>query len=114
MNFHTFGNPANPRIILIHGTLTPWQIWDEQIRHFSENYHVTVVALDAHEEDKATEFISIRQQAEQIENYIMDNYDGEVFAVCGASMGGTIAGIMWQNGVVGIVKRQYMNPNSGH
>lgn len=102
MNFHTFGNPANPRIILIHGTLTPWQIWGEQLEHFSEKYHVTAIALDAHEEDKATELTSIQQQAEQIENYITDNYDGEVFALCGISMGGAIAGIIWQNGIVGI------------
>lgn len=102
MNFHVFSKSDAPRIILIHGTLTPWQIWEEQVKHLRKKYHVTVVALDAHEEDKASEFISIEQQAAQIEKYIKDNYGGEVFAVCGLSMGGAIANIMWRNGAVKI------------
>ncbi len=102
MTFHTFGNDKNPPVIIIHGTLTPWQIWEKQIEYFKKKYYVIVPALDAHEEDKATEFISIEQQAQQIENYIMDNCNAEVFAVMGISMGGAIANIMWRNGIIGI------------
>ncbi len=102
MNFHIFSKSDAPKIILIHGTLTPWQIWDEHIKHLRKKYHVTVVALDAHEEDKPSEFVSIEQQAAQIEKYCLENYGGEVFAVCGISMGGAIANIMWRNGIVKI------------
>ena len=102
MNFHTFGNPADPCIVLIHGTLTPWQIWEEQIAHFSTDYFVVVPALDAHEENKSSEFISIEQQAEKIEDYVMENISGSVFAVCGISLGGAIASVLWRNGVIGI------------
>lgn len=102
MNFHVFSKSEAPKIILIHGTLTPWQMWDEQIKHLRKKYHVTVVALDAHEEDKVSEFISIEQQAAQIEKYCVENYGGEVFAICGVSMGGAIASIIWRNGIVKI------------
>ncbi len=102
MTFHTFGNTSNPHIILIHGTLTPWQIWEEQINFFSEKYYVIVPTLDAHDEEKTSEFVSIEQQAEQIEDYIIDNSNGGVFAVCGISLGGAIAGTLWQNGIIGI------------
>ncbi len=102
MNFHVYSKSGAPKIILIHGTLTPWQMWEEQIKHLRNKYHVTVVALDAHEEDTASEFISIELEARQIEKYCLENYGGEVFAVCGVSMGGAIASIMWRNGIVKI------------
>ncbi len=102
MNFHVYSKSDAPKIILIHGTLTPWQMWEEQIKFLRQKYHLTVVALDAHEEDKRSEFISIEQQAAGIEKYCLENYGGEVYAVCGVSMGGAIASIMWRNGVVKI------------
>lgn len=102
MNFHVYSKSDAPKIILIHGTLTPWQMWEEQIKHLRKKYHVTVVALDAHEEDTVSEFISIELEARQIEKYCLENYGGEVFAVCGISMGGAIASIMWRNGIVKI------------
>lgn len=102
MNFHVYSKSEAPKIILIHGTLTPWQMWDEQIKHLRKKYHVTVVALDAHEEDKVSEFISIEQQAAGIEKYCLENYNGEVFAIAGVSMGGAIASIIWRNGIIKI------------
>lgn len=102
MNFHVYSKSDTPKILLIHGVLTPWQVWEEQIKHFRHKYHVTVVALDAHEEDNQSEFLSIEQQASQIEKYCLENYSGEIFAVCGISMGGAIASVLWRNGVVKI------------
>ena len=104
MNFHTFGDKTNPAILLIHGVLTPWQVWDAQIQHFSESYHVIVPALDAHEEERASEFLSIEEEAQQIEDYVLDNCGGSVFAVCGISMGGVIAHQLWMNGIIGMEK----------
>ena len=102
MNFHVFSKSGAPKIILIHGTLTPWQIWEEHVKHLRNKYHVTVVSLDAHEEDNISDFISIEQQAAGIEKYCKENYGGEVFAVCGISMGGAIASILWRNGIIKI------------
>ena len=48
MIFHTFGDDHNPAILLIHGVLTPWQIWEDAIRQFSKESCVIVPALDAH------------------------------------------------------------------
>lgn len=104
MNFHTFGDKKNPAIVLIHGVLTPWQIWGEQIEHFKEKYHVIVPALDAHEEERTSEFISIEDEAAKIEDYVLDNLGGSVYAVCGISMGGAIAHIIWRGGVIGAEK----------
>lgn len=104
MTFHTCGNPGAPAILLIHGVLTPWQIWEEYISHYKDSYRVIAVGLDAHEGDKASEFISVQDEAEQIERYITDNCGGKVFAVCGLSMGGVIAHELWKNGRITIEK----------
>ncbi len=104
MRFHTYGDSSSPVILLIHGLLTPYQVWEEQIERFRDKYYVIAVALDAHEEESASEFISIQQEAQQIESYITENHGGKVFAVCGISMGGVIAHELWKNGVISIRK----------
>lgn len=97
MKFYTFGSRDKEIVILIHGMLTPWQIWQAQIDNFKERYFVIVPALDGHIEDEKTEFVSIRDEAEKIEKYIRENYGGKIFAVCGLSMGGAIANILFSS-----------------
>lgn len=97
MNFHTFGDRERPVIVLIHGVLTPWQVWERQIEYFEKEYYVVAVALDAHEEERSSEFVSIDDEARKIEDYILQNHGGEVYAICGISMGGAITHIIWKN-----------------
>lgn len=102
MVFHTFGNEKAPIVLFIHGTLTPWQMWEKQIEHFQKQYFVIVPALDAHIEEEPSEFISISLEAKKIEAHIEENYGRDVFAVCGLSMGGAIAIILFGNGILKI------------
>ena len=48
MRFHTFGDNSKKTVLLIHGALTPYQIWDNAIEVFSMEYFVIVPELDAH------------------------------------------------------------------
>lgn len=96
MFFHTFGDKSNGAVVLIHGVLTPWQIWERQIEFFKEKYFVVVPALDGHIEDQASEYLSVDDEAEKIENYINKELGGSVFAVCGLSMGGVIANRLFE------------------
>lgn len=97
MKIHTFGSYTNPKMLLIHGVLTPWQIWSEQIEYFSKSYYVIVPALDAHTVESPSEFNSIAEQAEKIESYCLENSIEKLDVVCGISMGGAIANILWGN-----------------
>lgn len=104
MDFHVFGEKNSPTIILIHGMLTPWQIWSEYAEKLSEKYYVVCVELDAHSEKTATEFLSIEDEAKTIAHYIQEELCGKVYAVCGLSLGGAIAFELWKSNSVSIEK----------
>ena len=100
MLFHTFGNKNNKSIILIHGLLTPWQIWEKQISVLKEKNYIIVPALDGHIEEHTSEYISVENEAEQIEKYITEELNGTVHALCGLSMGGAIANRLFERNKV--------------
>ena len=91
MIFHTFGDKKNKTMLLIHGVLTPWQIWQDAINAFCKDYFVIVPALDAHVEEQKSDFISVENEAEKIINYIEENCNAKIDVVCGLSMGAAIA-----------------------
>ena len=91
MLFHTYGNKENKAMILIHGMLTPWQIWNTAIRRFKKDYYVVVPELDAHTEYTPTAFHSIEEEAAKIHDYVLEELNGKVFLLAGLSMGGRIA-----------------------
>lgn len=95
MRFHLFGENTNPVMLLIHGALTPWQIWQTQIDHFSRTYYVAAVVLDGHEEEEPSEFVSLEKEAAQIEAFCKQKGWAHVQAVCGISMGGAVANCLW-------------------
>lgn len=91
MKFHTFGDKANNTIVLIHGMLNPWQLWQQAIEAFSEEHYVIVPELDAHTEDEPSQFESVETEAQLIGQYLREHCNGSVYAICGLSMGGRIA-----------------------
>jgi len=97
MRFHEFGDCQRQKMILIHGILTPWQLWKPMIDYFSKDYYVIVPALDGHVEEEESEFVSIEEEAQKMEEYYISRYGREVFAVCGISIGGAIAHVLWRN-----------------
>ncbi len=98
MIFHEFGDKSNPIAILIHGVLTPWQMWERQIEYFSKRYFVIVTALDAHVEEESSEYISAEDEAEKICEYVITNYGKDVFLLAGLSMGGIVANKIFESG----------------
>lgn len=91
MKIHTFIDGCKPVMVLIHGVLTPWQIWTYQIEQFSKDYNVYAVALDAHTQQEASEFISVSAEAEAIAEYFISQGIDTIDALCGISLGGKIA-----------------------
>lgn len=102
MNFHSFGDSANPKMLLIHGVLCPWQIWNEAVEHYSDKYFVIVPELDGHTQDAPSEFISIQEEAAHIEEWLRTENITQLDVLCGLSMGGGVAAKLWENGNVKI------------
>ena len=94
MRIHTFGDRSRPVMMLIHGMLTPWQIWEDAAAHFSKDFFVVIPELDAHTEDKPSRFISVEREAEKLAEYVTENFGGKIYALCGLSMGGRIAAVL--------------------
>jgi len=91
MRFHTFGDKTKKPVMLIHGMLNPWQIWETAIDALSGDYYVIVPELDAHTQEESTSFRSIESEATEIKEYLSANTDGHLYLLCGLSMGGRIA-----------------------
>ena len=104
MIFHTFGDSSKPQMLLIHGVLCPWQIWDEVMAHYKETYFIIVPELDGHTQNFTTRFRSVEDEASEIEKYLSLRGIAELDTVCGLSMGGRIAALLWKNGKVKIRK----------
>ena len=104
MNIHTFGDKSNKTVVLIHGALCPWQMWDEAIEYFKNDYYVVVPELDGHTEDKTSRFTSVEEEAAEISRYLKENLDGKVYMLCGLSMGGRVAATVAKNKNLSIEK----------
>ena len=102
MIFHTFGDVSKPKMLLIHGVLCPWQMWDDVVQHYLEKYYIIVPELDGHTQNISTQFKSVEDEAAGIEKYLSLCGISELDTVCGFSMGGRIAAMLWKNGNVKI------------
>lgn len=91
MKFEEFGNKNNKAIIFIHGYGMSWKMWKPQINVFSKEYFVIVPVLDGHDIDNNSTFITVEKAAADIIEYVIQTYGEHVFAICGASLGATIA-----------------------
>ena len=91
MFVHEFVTGNKPTMVLVHGVLTPWQVWTPQIAAFREKYNIYVVALNAHTEDVASEFVSVQSEADEIVQYFKEKKIDTIDVLCGISLGGKIA-----------------------
>lgn len=91
MKFHELGDKNLPPILLIHGGGSSWWNYLRQARILSEDYRVILPTLNGHGEEFQRDYISTEDSAQEILNYVRQNYDGKLFAIGGVSLGGQIA-----------------------
>lgn len=66
-------------------------MWLPQIEFFSKDYFVVVPILDGHDINNNSTFTTVEKASEDIIDYAIKTYGKHIFAICGASLGGTIA-----------------------
>lgn len=96
MLVHEFVDGNKPIMVLIHGALTPWQIWMPQIMTFKQIYNIYTIALNAHTEEAASEFVSVPAEAEDIVAYFKAKNINTLDVLSGISLGGKIAFEIWK------------------
>ena len=58
---------------------------------YLSDYYVVLCELDCHYDESKKDIFSMNDCIEDIENYIINNLSGEVYGLCGFSMGATMA-----------------------
>ena len=103
MLVHEFVGSNKPVMVLVHGMLTPWQIWMPQIESFKKRYNIYVIALNAHTEESLSEFVSVQAEAEEIVWLLKKRGIDKIDVICGISLGGKIVHEIWKSGKIKIL-----------
>lgn len=104
MEILEFGDRNKQKIILIHGFQCPYQIWEEYIEHYKNNFHIIIPVMPGHNPKMREDFISFLQTSKEFEDYYISHYGKDVYAIYGMSMGGVLTATLWQNGKLNIKK----------
>jgi pimeloyl-ACP methyl ester carboxylesterase len=104
MEILEFGDTSKRKVILIHGFQMPYQIWNEYIDHYKDEFHVLVPILHGHYPNHTRDFVSFSEMAKAFESWYITRYGEDVFAVYAMSMGGVLAATLWENGRLKIEK----------
>lgn len=97
MKFYKFGKEENPVIFLFPGTCCHWRAnFGEVIPMLKHAFHVVCVSYDGFDETEHTEFPDMLTEAEKIESYIQQEFNGKICAAYGCSLGGSFVGLLIQ------------------
>lgn len=95
MKFYSFGSSEAPVIMLFPGTWCHWKgNFSGVIPLLEKKYHVVCVSYDGFDETESTEFPTMLEEAEKIENYIKTKFSGHIRAAYGCSLGGSFVGLL--------------------
>ena len=103
MNFLSFGDKNNQSILFIHGMASTAMLCYEPILKMLPDYHVILAEVDGHSE-RTGELISVENDCDEIEHYILDNLSGHLYCLSGFSMGATMAVEIIGRGNVNVAK----------
>lgn len=95
MKVYAFGRETAPVILLLPGTCCPWRgNFGHVIPLLSDEYRVLCVSYDGFDETERTEFSTMPEETERIENYIQEHCGGRIRGAYGCSLGGSFVGLL--------------------
>lgn len=89
-------NRGDKAILLIHGSRLSWNMWSEYVDYLSQDYFLILPVLEGYDFVNTSVFTTIEYCAAEIEEFCHGVYGDGVFAVCGFSLGGTIAALLYE------------------
>lgn len=90
MNFLCFGDKNQKSILLIHGMASTAMLCYEPILKGLSDYYVILAEVDGHSQ-QTDELVSLEENCDAIESYIIRNLSGKLYCLSGFSMGATMA-----------------------
>ena len=90
MNFHEFGDPRSPAVMLVHGAGNAWWSFLRQARALEGRFRVILPTLDGHAEECGEEYVSTEDEAHKLLEYVDSQCGGGLFLLGGVSLGGQI------------------------
>lgn len=106
--YDTFGQPANPPLVLLHGFTSSGRMWAAQVQQLATHYWVIVPDLRGHGRSGAPESLdqySIEIYASDVRG-LMDSLAIDLCVLVGCSFGGMIAlqfAVTWPERLAGLV-----------
>ncbi|MCR5186905.1 MAG: alpha/beta hydrolase [Clostridia bacterium] len=89
MNFKEYGDSKSKTIMLLHGGGLSWWNYRDEAEKLKNDFHVIIPILDGHSGSDRN-FTSIEDNAQEIIEYITNNYNGHIYLIGGLSLGGQI------------------------
>lgn len=90
MNFHEFGDPRCPAVMLVHGAGNAWWSFLRQARALEGRFRVILPTLNGHAEECREEYLSTEEEADRLLEYVDSRCNGRLFLLGGVSLGGQI------------------------
>lgn len=90
MKYIEYGKENSEVIMMLHGGGLSWWNYRKEAELLCDEYHIILPIIDGHA-DSGSEFGSIEMAAIKLIQYIDDNFDGKIKALCGLSLGAQIA-----------------------
>lgn len=91
MNFITYGDKRNKALLFLHGMATTAMQCYAPLLPYLTDYYVVLCEVDGHSDSVSGDFVSIEDSCNKIAQYVANELGGEVYGLCGLSMGGTLA-----------------------
>ena len=90
MEFHLYGEPTNPTLLLIPGLGVSHEIFQPLVGLLQDRFRIIDCGVDGFLIGKPSKFTSIDDQAWQVIEYVKVHLDGRLDAAYGLSLGGKI------------------------
>lgn len=102
MRFYKSGDSSKPVIFLFPGTCCLYSSFDHVLDGLHSYFYTVVVSYDGFDPNEKTEFHSMEEECEKIEQEIQENYSGRITAAYGCSLGGSFVSLLIQRGKIHI------------
>ena len=95
MKVDKFGKESAPVILLLPGTCCHWKgNFGHVIPLLETDFRVLCVSYDGFDETERTEFPTMTEETEKMEDYIQKHCGGRIRAAYGCSLGGSFVGLL--------------------